>query len=161
MQGGVECLNELWIKSVAPCWCSSQKSVCGGDAVAHEGDDNTPSGPTGRGVKTITLVWIKIITDGLSHINSLNVLFYISKMCDATAFVWVTNVFSLHSKNECIPSTLSYDRLFWELQCRFVPWINLWWFRNPCEQQRRRTLWQRHLMNTHMYSGGCLIISCH
>ena len=28
------------------------KRVCA-TAAAHEGDDNTPSGPTGRGVKTI------------------------------------------------------------------------------------------------------------
>ena len=30
------------------------KRVCA--AAAHEGDDNTPSGPTGRGVKTIVIV---------------------------------------------------------------------------------------------------------
>ena len=27
------------------------KRVCAGAAAAHEGDDNTPSGPTGRGAK--------------------------------------------------------------------------------------------------------------
>ena len=29
------------------------KRVCA--AAAHEGEDNTPSGPTGRGVKTVTI----------------------------------------------------------------------------------------------------------
>ena len=28
------------------------KRVCVAATAAHEGDDNTPSGPTGRGVKT-------------------------------------------------------------------------------------------------------------
>ena len=30
LPGGVECLYELLIQSVAPCWCSSQKAACGG-----------------------------------------------------------------------------------------------------------------------------------
>ena len=33
------------------------KRMCAAAAAAHEGDDNTPSGPTGRGVKTIIVVF--------------------------------------------------------------------------------------------------------
>ena len=29
------------------------KRVCAAAAAAHEGDDNTPSGPTGRGIKIL------------------------------------------------------------------------------------------------------------
>ena len=39
-------------------------SAAAAETAAHEGDDNTPSGPTGRGVKTILLT---IFSGPVSH----------------------------------------------------------------------------------------------
>ena len=50
VEGGVECLYELWNNLLHPVGVVA-KRVCAA-AAAHEGDDNTPSGPTGRGVET-------------------------------------------------------------------------------------------------------------
>ena len=47
MPGGVECLYEFNLLHHVGVVA---KRVCAA-AAAHEGDDNTPSGPTGRGVK--------------------------------------------------------------------------------------------------------------
>ena len=47
--GAVERLYELWNPSVAG-WCSSQKAAAAAKT-AHEGNDNTPSGPA-EGAKT-------------------------------------------------------------------------------------------------------------
>ena len=53
MQGGVECLYELnllhHVGVVAKRLCAAAETAA--EKAAHEGDDNTPSGPTGRGVK--------------------------------------------------------------------------------------------------------------
>ena len=52
MPGGDECYYEFNMLHHVGVVAKRVRAAAAERAAAHEGDDNTPSGPTGRGVKT-------------------------------------------------------------------------------------------------------------
>ena len=63
--GGVECLYEF---NLLHHVVVVAKRVCAAAETAHEGDDNTPSGPMGRGVKKIFKIEeVSILKQGRPH----------------------------------------------------------------------------------------------
>ena len=58
-------------------------------AATHEGDDNTPSSPTGRGVKTSLKVYSRIYKAGILSLNKTGLRSDIDRVCSIVGSIYI------------------------------------------------------------------------